>query len=111
MKAATTGQKLLSSQATDKDLDLMVIAVDLQQILLYPKLSFNRANYTQKVWLYNLCVVDVKAQKFHNFVWDESVGWRAADDVASCFLIGLKKTVLVKKKKEYLVIIVLPGLC
>ena len=88
--SAKEAQDLLRKQKDDTDDDLMVIAVDLQQTLPCPKLSVNRAYYTRKVWLYNLCVYDVKAQKPYMYVWDESQGGRKANDVASCVNRWLK---------------------
>ena len=84
LSAAREAQDFLRRQKDDTNDDQMVIAVDLQQTLPCPKLSVNRAYYTRKVWLYNLCVYDVKAKKPTMYVWDESQGGRGADDVASC---------------------------
>ena len=81
---AREAQDLLKAQQAEEDQDSMVIAVDLQQTLPVPKLNINRAYYTRKLWLYNLCVYDVKAQKPTLYLWDETQGGRGADDIASC---------------------------
>ena len=81
---ARTAQELLRDQGTDADDDLMVIAVDLQQTLPCPKSNINRAYYMRKLWLYNLCIYDVKAKKPTLYLWDETQGGRGADDIASC---------------------------
>ena len=80
----TKARDVLRSQRHSDDDDLMVIAVDLQQTLPCPKLVVNRAYYTRKMWVYNLCIYDVKAEVPTMFLWDESQGGRGADDIASC---------------------------
>ena len=75
---------LLRAAADDSDDDVMVIAVDLQQTLQCPKMAVNRAYYTRKLWLYNLCIYDVKRKRPHLFLWVESEGGRGADDICSC---------------------------
>ena len=77
-------QELLRAAADDPDDDMMAIAVNLQQTLQCPKLSVNRAYYTRKIWLYNLCIYDIKANKPHLFLWVESEGGRDTDDICSC---------------------------
>ena len=74
LSAANEAQTLLRNQQFDTDPDLMVIAVDLQQTLPCPRLFVNRAYYTRKLWVYNLCVYDVKKKVGNMFVWDESTG-------------------------------------
>ena len=71
---AKKAQALLKEQKDNSDDDTMIIAVDLEQTLPCPKLSVNRAYYTRKLWVYNLCIYDIKEQKPTMYLWDETQG-------------------------------------
>ena len=88
---ADSAWNLLKAQQKDEDPDCMIIAVDLQQTLPCPKLGVNRFYYTRKLWVYNLCIFDVKTKKSHMCLWDESTGGRGADEVASCIYRWLQE--------------------
>ena len=95
---AKAAQLLLKEQKDVVDDDLMVICVDLQQTLPCPKLSCNRAYYTRKVWLYNLCIYDVIGKKPTLYMWEETQGGRGADDIASCIHRWLEDNANGRKK-------------
>ena len=82
-KAGQTKMKRLGMTADD---NTHVICLDLQQTLPLPRLSTSVAYYQKKLWMYNLCIHDLKKKKSEFFVWDEVVGGRGSSDIASCIL-------------------------
>ena len=63
-----------------------VIAMDLQQTQSCPRVSTGLAYYLRKLWVYNFCIYDVTKGKASMFVWDETMGGRGSEEVASCLL-------------------------
>lgn len=70
--------------AKDEDKDVRVICVDLQQTLPIPKLSISVAYYRYKLWMYNLCVHDLKTNKSNMFAWDEVTVGHGSIEIANC---------------------------
>ena len=79
-------QQFMKRLAADKDDDTVNIVLDLQQTLPIPRISTSSAYYLMKVWMYNLCIHDLKENKSEFFVWDEQTGGRGALEIGSCIL-------------------------
>lgn len=83
---AKRGQQLLKSLAADSDPAVRCICLDLQQTLPVPRLSTSVAYYKKKLWIYNLCIHDLKKNENKFYVWDEVTGGRGSVEIASCIL-------------------------
>lgn len=68
---ANEEQKLMKNLAISGNTDnsTRVICLDLQQTQPLPRLSTNEAFYKRKMWLYNLCIYDLKKNKSNAYVW------------------------------------------
>ena len=84
MKFAKEGLAVLSDLANDDDPDTRCICIDLQQTLPLPRLTTSVAYYKRKLWVYNLCIHDLKKNKSKFYVWDETNGGRGSAEIASC---------------------------
>ncbi|KAK3896208.1 hypothetical protein Pcinc_000130 [Petrolisthes cinctipes] len=81
---ARKGQALMKQFGNNKEPDTRVIAIDLQQTRPLPRLTTNVVYYKRKLWFYNFCVSDLKANKHVFYVWDEQTGGRGSVEVVSC---------------------------
>ena len=77
-------QQLMKGFAKDNDPQVRVICVDLQQTLPSPKLSPRVAYYKRKLWMYNLCIHDIKKNISTMYCWDEVTAGRGSAEIASC---------------------------
>ena len=89
-RKAKNVQELLSSQRdlvqSADESAIRVVAMDLQQTLPCPRLSTGVAYYLRKLWVYNFCIYDITQGRATMFVWDETMGGRGSDEVASCLM-------------------------
>ncbi|KAK3862856.1 hypothetical protein Pcinc_031312 [Petrolisthes cinctipes] len=83
-KKANAGQRLMEEKAKDKNQNIRVICLDLQQSLPVPKLSTSAAVYHRKLWMYNLCIHNLKTRISTMYFWDEVTGGCDSVDIASC---------------------------
>ena len=86
LRKARAGQNLMKELAKDKDPDTRCICIDLQQTLPVPRMATSVAYYQKKLWLYNLCIHDLKANVSQFYVWDEVGGGRGSVEIASCLV-------------------------
>ena len=79
-------QQLMKRMANEKDDHHLNICIDLQQMLPILRMNTNSTYYSMKLWMYNLCIHDLRAKKSEFFVWDENNGGRGSVEVGSCIL-------------------------
>ena len=84
LRLAREGMAVLSDLAKDDDPDTRCICLDLQQTLPLPRLSTSVAYYKRKLWVYNLCIHDLKKNESKFYLWDETNGGRGSAEIASC---------------------------
>ncbi|MPC67956.1 hypothetical protein E2C01_062143 [Portunus trituberculatus] len=78
------GKHILKELAANDDGDCRVICFDLQQTLPVPRISTNIAYYKRKLWMYNLYIHDLKANKSKFYVWDEVNGGQGSVEIVAC---------------------------
>ncbi|KAK8376587.1 hypothetical protein O3P69_009894 [Scylla paramamosain] len=81
---AKEGMKAMADMQKDNDPDTRCICLDLQQTLPVPRLCTNIAYYKRKLWVYNLCIHNLKTKKNTFYVWDEMNAGRGSVEVATC---------------------------
>lgn len=81
---AGRGKQLMKDLSKDEGKNVRVICLDLQQTLPVPRIATNVAYYKSKLWLYKLCIHDLKVNKSKFSVWDEVTGGRGPSEIASC---------------------------
>lgn len=69
--------------ARDEDSEMRCICIDLQQTLPLPRLATSVACY-KKLWMYNLCIDDMKIKKSKFYVWGEVMAGHRSVDIATC---------------------------
>lgn len=84
---ASEGQELMKHFSSNTDADTRVVCVDLQETQPIPRMNTCVAFYKRKMWLYNLCVHDLKKNRSTFFVWDEVTAGRGAVEIAA----GMRK--------------------
>ena len=83
-KLADEGQRMMREFGRNSDEETRVICIDLQQTQPIPKLSTSVAYYKRKMWMFNLCIHDIKKNKSVFYVWDEVTAGRGAVEIATC---------------------------
>lgn len=81
---AERGQSLMKLVAREADEDTRVLCLDMQQTLPCPRLATNVAYYKRKLWVYNLCIFDLKVGQPTFYMWDETTGGRGSSEVVTC---------------------------
>ncbi|KAJ8966184.1 hypothetical protein NQ314_003696 [Rhamnusium bicolor] len=72
--------------AKEDSTNKIVIMIDLQKCLPTPCLTNSRIFYLRKLWTLNLTIhCDTTGQSFC-MIWDETVGCRGGNKIASCFI-------------------------
>lgn len=71
--------------------DVLVITMDVQGVLLCPKLLVSVQYYKQKLQLHNFSVYCNRDKKVHLYVWHEGNGGVSANEFTSCILDFLQK--------------------
>jgi len=75
------------SKETDKATEgLVVAAFDLQQVLTCPKLRVGSAYYLRKMNVYNLTVLELQTMSGFCYTWNETVGKRGTNEIATVLL-------------------------
>lgn len=83
-----------SEKATDKSSEnekTMVLCMDLQALLLCPKLSASALYYKTKLAVHNFTVYDMSSHNATCYVWHESQGALSASEFASCIVDYLSR--------------------
>ena len=80
-----------AAKAADKDLaqndpSLKVVTMDLQSLLICPKLKASSLYYKMKLSCHNYTIFDLSNQKVMNYFWHESEGELTANCFASCVI-------------------------
>lgn len=71
--------------ARDDD-TIVTLTADLQQVQYTPNLQNSSAFYLRKLSNYNFGVHDEGSKDAHMYLWDETVGSRGCNEIASCLL-------------------------
>ena len=81
---ASEGQAAMAALMSDDDPDVRAICLDLEQTLPVPRLSTSIAYYKRKMWVYNLCIHNLKTNESKFYLWDEMNGGRGSSEIVSC---------------------------
>lgn len=63
-----------------------VVMFDMEKCLPTPSLKNTQAFYLRKLWVLNETIYDSTTETAHCMMWDESVGARGGNEVASCIV-------------------------
>lgn len=91
-------RKEKNEDKTSDSKERLVVVFDLQRVINCPQTSVSKAYYLQKLNLYNLTACDIKQHQGYCILWNEGIGGRSGNDIASAlihFLINI-----MKNKKE-----------
>ncbi|WAQ97974.1 hypothetical protein MAR_022347 [Mya arenaria] len=83
-KNTARAEKELDKERADNDPSLKVINMDLQSVLLCPKLNASALYYKTKLTCHNFTVMDINTKEVHCYFWNESQGDLTANSFASC---------------------------
>lgn len=83
-------QQAEKNAPNDREGNVKVVAVDLQQTLPCPKIRAGVAYYKRKLRVRNFCIYDINKREGTMFLWDEVTGGHGSDEVASCILKWLQ---------------------
>ncbi|WAR13967.1 hypothetical protein MAR_004072 [Mya arenaria] len=83
-KNTARAEKELDKERADNDPSLKVITMDLQSVLLCPKLNASALYYKTKLTCHNFTVMNINTKEVHCYFWNESQGDLTANSFASC---------------------------
>lgn len=86
---AAQSQQNIKDFVNNDDNNVRGICIDFQQTLPLPRLSTSVAYYKRKLWVYNLCIHNIKTNTSKFYVWDEATGGRGSDEIASCIKLWI----------------------
>jgi hypothetical protein len=69
------------------------LSFDLQKALPFPKLSVSIAYYKRNMYVYNLGCHELSSGTGFMYAWDETIGSRGTEEIASCVLYHIKQVV------------------
>lgn len=82
-------EKAYTEKRVDKGIaksntSVRVFAFDLQQCLPTPYLKTSVSFYKRQLWSFNLTIHDLSTNEATCYMWDETIGLRGANQIASC---------------------------
>lgn len=84
MELTNKGLATMACLEKDNNPEVRCICLGLQQTQPVPRLSTSVAYYKRKLWLYNLCIHDLKKNESKFYLWDEMNGGRGSAEIVSC---------------------------
>ncbi|GAB0098361.1 hypothetical protein DMENIID0001_140830 [Sergentomyia squamirostris] len=76
------------------DETVKVLVFDLQLPLPTPKVPESEITFKKRqLWVFNLCVYEMKDNKGHMYFWSEDEGFKSGEEIASCLLTHIKNFV------------------
>lgn len=78
-------EEAYANKKSDKtDVTKTVLCMDLQKCLPTPNLNSSIAFYKRCLWTFNFTIRNCSSKKTYCFVWNETIGGRGANEIASC---------------------------
>lgn len=78
-------EEAYANKKSDKtDVTKTVLCMDLQKCLPTPNLNSSIAFYKRCLWTFNFTIRNCSTKKTYCFVWNETIGGRGANEIASC---------------------------
>lgn len=62
------------------------VSMDLQQVIFIPTLTHSQMFYSRQLSVYNLCIHVANSNETIMNIWDETIGGRGGNEIASCLL-------------------------
>lgn len=87
------------TEEASKDFSLCCCNFDLQKILTTPRSEISSMYYYSKLNVWNFTIFDVGLTEGHSFVWNETVGNRGSNEIASYLKIFIEEKVKTGVKK------------
>ncbi|GLV40902.1 hypothetical protein CBL_08476 [Carabus blaptoides fortunei] len=101
-KEAEAAKKLAKDTASDEKL---VVTMDLQSVLLAPKLEASAIYYKQKLQIHNFTVYALNDKKVDLYVWHEANGNVTANEFTTCIVDYIKMSIENKQSYKHVVLI------
>lgn len=77
-------EKRIDKDEAKRNSNFRAYAFDLQQCLPTPFLKTSVSFYKRQLWSYNLTIHNLRDDKATCYMWDETIGARGANQIASC---------------------------
>ncbi|GLV33375.1 hypothetical protein CBL_20118, partial [Carabus blaptoides fortunei] len=100
-KEAEAAKKLAKDTASDEKL---VVTMDLQSVLLAPKLEASAIYYKQKLQIHNFTVYALNDKKVDLYVWHEANGNVTANEFTTCIVDYIKMSIENKQSYKHVLI-------
>lgn len=91
-KTAARAEKERDKDSAGKDPSLKVITMDLQSVLLCPRLNASAVYYKTKLTCHNFTIMDLNSKEVQCYFWNESQGDLTANSFASCIVDYIEST-------------------
>lgn len=78
--------------------EVMVVTMDMQSVLLCPKLLVSEQYYKSKLAVHNFTFYIKNTKDAHLYIWHKGEGWVTANNITSCIIHFLKEHCLTFKK-------------
>lgn len=95
--------KKFDKERSLQDPSTKVLMIDLEKCLPTPVLTNAQSFYSLKLWTFNYTIHDATDKKTYCCMWDESVGGRGANEMASCFFKWLETVPLSPTVKKLVI--------
>lgn len=96
-------EKKLDKRLAEDDDQVLVVTVDLQQVLLAPKLFANASYFKTKLCCHNFTVYDLATRKVECYFWHEGQGDVSANNFTSCFVDYIKEQTSSRQLKTIII--------
>ncbi|CAH2105655.1 unnamed protein product [Euphydryas editha] len=77
-------EKRVDKANAKTDSSVRAFAFDLKQCLPTPYLKTSVSFYKRQLWSFNLTIHDLATNEATCYMWDETIGARGANQIASC---------------------------